>query len=492
MAPSENMPLEAVDQRDPSSIEPLNNAICSTRKRVQLASEQSVSMPSNELEPLNLTISSIEANQKRPNAVEPVYGISSTSNTQGASYLDEPIASPGPFLGKTRLVDDYNGRSRTNHPDLMANNFEKLNSAGISDISNRNGALPTDMKLIASNAKTSREKTGEHLTMTEIESPLAISENAKNEEKIISNIGKSAIDHHLDAISSTSELPKSHKLAKNAVKLETAAADSVSMQIAEISSSVNPLLVATDEAHSAATLPPIESKPKTAKRIASEYMELTNKQVNSTTSAIDERRTSSDSFVIVNKKNENAKRARVMSIGADVLVSGNSSKSTPSQIPFIQKDDGPLKCTICSANFPKSSLLKMHMNIHYMNPERKFHCDACDKSFRTQNRLHKHACFETKIAKTNKNPRPFNCSDCSIAFRIHGHLAKHLRSKTHIQNLENLEKLPSGTYALIEKAQINLSDIDTSDCDNSLESLKLLAKKLNNGNPNSMNKEEAE
>lgn len=85
---------------------------------------------------------------------------------------------------------------------------------------------------------------------------------------------------------------------------------------------------------------------------------------------------------------------------------------------------------------------------------------------------------ESHENSSSKNPRPFKCSDCGIAFRIHGHLAKHLRSKTHIQNLENLQKLPDGTYALIERAQINLADIDTTDCDISLTSLKALAKKL--------------
>lgn len=420
------------------------------------------------LEPLNLTISSIEANHRKLQTVESVHGISSTSNSQSATYLDEPIASPGPFLGKTRLVDDHNRRSSINQPNQIVNHT--------SDVNDHGDVLRTDMTLSEKNLNTLEANTNDRSIMIEIESGSC--ESPKCNE-IISNATVNVVnDHHLDAITSTSELSNSIKMVTSAVKLGGETADTVSMQIAEVSSSVNPLLITTDELHPVKSLSTITQKPETAKRIASEIIELTNKQINSTTNGIDERRAPSDSFVIANKKNENAKRARVISIGSDVLVSVNS-KSTSSQSPFIQKDDGPLRCTMCSASFPKSSLLKMHMNIHYMNPERKFHCDACDKSFRTQNRLQKHACFETKVAKTNKNPRPFTCSDCNIAFRIHGHLAKHLRSKTHIQNLENLQKLPSGTYAMLEKAQINLSDIDTSDCDNSLESLKILAKKLN-------------
>lgn len=46
----------------------------------------------------------------------------------------------------------------------------------------------------------------------------------------------------------------------------------------------------------------------------------------------------------------------------------------------------------------------------------------------------------------------FRCDDCGIAFRIHGHLAKHLRSKMHISVLEKEEKVPTGTYSQLEKA----------------------------------------
>lgn len=76
-------------------------------------------------------------------------------------------------------------------------------------------------------------------------------------------------------------------------------------------------------------------------------------------------------------------------------------------------------------------------------------------------------------AATTSNPRPFKCTDCKIAFRIHGHLAKHLRSKMHIMKLECLGKLPFGTYAEMERSGVNLNDIDTTDCDNSLTSLQV-------------------
>lgn len=157
---------------------------------------------------------------------------------------------------------------------------------------------------------------------------------------------------------------------------------------------------------------------------------------------------------------------------------------------FIQ-EDGRSACTICSKTFPKKHQMILHMNIHYM--ERKFRCEACGVSFRTQGHLQKHERSEAHKNKvlmtstfgvpTTTNPRPFECSDCKIAFRIHGHLAKHLRSKTHVQKLECLQKLPFGTYAEIERAGISLTDIDTTDCDNSLASLKVLAQKLLDKDP---------
>lgn len=170
------------------------------------------------------------------------------------------------------------------------------------------------------------------------------------------------------------------------------------------------------------------------------------------------------------------------------LPRGNSTTTTARpNVPYIPEDGGPVRCSLCPASFPKSHQLVLHMNIHYMNPERKFRCDSCGLNFQSQARLQKHMLSETHSSKVNiaetqgnstSNPRPFECVDCSRAFRIHGHLAKHLRSKTHVQRLENLQKIPFGTFQKIEEARINLSDIDTTDCDNSLASLKALAERL--------------
>ncbi|XP_057657501.1 uncharacterized protein LOC130894605 [Diorhabda carinulata] len=159
---------------------------------------------------------------------------------------------------------------------------------------------------------------------------------------------------------------------------------------------------------------------------------------------------------------------------------------------IIVKSEGNKSCTICSKSFNKPSQLRLHMNIHYL--ERPFRCDSCSVSFRTKGHLQKHersASHHNKLssspALSSSEPRPFKCSDCNIAFRIHGHLAKHLRSKMHIQRLECLKKLPFGLYAELERSNSLLTEINTCDGDQCLESLKTLAKKVFVNHPNKLN-----
>ena len=153
---------------------------------------------------------------------------------------------------------------------------------------------------------------------------------------------------------------------------------------------------------------------------------------------------------------------------------------------FQTNAEGKSVCGICSKVFSKHSQLRLHVNIHYF--ERPFRCDACSVSFRTKGHLQKHKRSVGHFNKVNinatfgapstSNPRPFKCSDCKIAFRIHGHLAKHLRSKMHIMKLECSGQLPIGMFAEMERLGTNLNEIDTSDCENSLESLRMIAAKL--------------
>ena len=157
------------------------------------------------------------------------------------------------------------------------------------------------------------------------------------------------------------------------------------------------------------------------------------------------------------------------------------SQINKTQEIFQINEEGKSVCGICKKVFSKPSQLRLHVNIHYF--ERPFRCEACAVSFRTKGHLQKHKRSVGHFNKVNinatfgapstDNPRPFKCSDCMIAFRIHGHLAKHLRSKMHIMKLECIGKLPIGMYAEMERLGTNLNEIDTTDCENSLESLQV-------------------
>ncbi|XP_036213766.2 transcription factor HIVEP3 isoform X2 [Bactrocera oleae] len=185
---------------------------------------------------------------------------------------------------------------------------------------------------------------------------------------------------------------------------------------------------------------------------------------------------------------------RTVVVGEDGLKKSGNNEIQPVYPRVRMSPDGRPVCKVCTKTFQTQGQLSLHMNIHYM--ERKFRCEPCGVSFRTQGHLQKHERAEAHKNKvmmtstfgvpTTSNPRPFECTDCKIAFRIHGHLAKHLRSKTHVQKLECLQKLPFGTYAEIERAGISLTEIDTSDCENSLISLKTLAQKLIEKDPNKL------
>ena len=114
---------------------------------------------------------------------------------------------------------------------------------------------------------------------------------------------------------------------------------------------------------------------------------------------------------------------------------------------FFIEENTKYVCNTCKKGFPTPAILNCHQKIHLF--QCNFRSDVC-----------------------------FYCADCKIGYRIHRHLAKHLQSKSHIMKLENVEKLPIGTYAKLEHLGTDFDLIDTSSCESSLESLKTLAAAL--------------
>lgn len=279
--------------------------------------------------------------------------------------------------------------------------------------------------------------------------------------------------------------------------------------IAMPTASASTLTTAADSPATAAT------KDKNAKNIASKYLQMANKQDSGvlTPALLDESSSSSEpdqalaadakvmrrpavarcagsgaggaapdlamsaQTVVVGKDGFQRKSSTTNDLHVFPLGRGTSGDAPRPKGPFIQNDGGPCTCEQCGQTFQKQHQLTLHMNIHYMNPGGKFRCETCCTTFNTRGLLQKHLRSEVHNS-SSKNPRPFECTYCKRAFRIQGHLAKHLRSKTHVQRLECLQKLPFGTYNMIEEARIRLTDIDTTDCDSSLASLKTLADQL--------------
>lgn len=232
-------------------------------------------------------------------------------------------------------------------------------------------------------------------------------------------------------------------------------------------------------------------KDKNAKNIVSEYLKIANEKDSKAlpTALLDESSSSSETDQVESKPARQVSHGRVgcaqdvvmsaqtVVVGKDGFQRKTSSTNELHAFPLNRpvNNDGPCTCKHCGQTFQKQSQLSLHMKIHYyvMNPG-KHRCNTCATTFNSRNLLQKHSCTECRDLPS-QNPRPFECTYCERAFRIQGHLAKHLRSKGHVQKLESDKKLPFGTYNKIDEQIIRAADIDTTDCESSLASLRMLA-----------------
>lgn len=448
--------------------------------------------------------------------------ISSTAFTSTSSTAPIVSSYQKPAL-QVPQIDVQLKRRQSPVPEFPANSFDALkNSPNPSKVTYTKSWTPTPPKTESSQlpetaaaavpSESSKVPTNVILltekpivysvSQTSIVDPPSTSAEASKELSVILSpeIEKS---EPLPAAGITSGMDTLAEIAASSVKLDT----SIPKQNEEPSTVVSKSSVTQTVASTCSTATTTMTTTIGAKSVASEYLKFTSKahQFNSKS----DREDTEDSGESDDESNWPNKpptdfvggHARTVVVGEDGfkntnttgIVSGVADIAAAISRGYIQ-EDGRSVCTICSKTFPKKHQMILHMNIHYM--ERKFRCEPCAVSFRTQGHLQKHERSEAHKNKvlmtstfgvpTTTNPRPFECVDCKIAFRIHGHLAKHLRSKTHVQKLECLQKLPFGTYAEIERAGISLTDIDTTDCDNSLSSLKVLAQKLLDKDPSKL------
>ncbi|XP_044737844.1 uncharacterized protein LOC123299640 isoform X2 [Chrysoperla carnea] len=320
-------------------------------------------------------------------------------------------------------------------------------------VENRNASarIPTESTALDLTTKVDLVPKNEIKTINKLENDIKMSLKRKvlnykfDKEENPTNILKEPNEKIIKLHENLSENTNSNESEKNVNIIPSTENDTSAMQtLADIAIKRN---VSTE-------------KTKLAQSVATEYLKLATKSEIPTGVIVEQ------SSPACNGTTDNAI--------SDLIVNSEENKS----------------CTICAKNFSKPSQLRLHMNIHYI--ERPFRCESCSVSFRSKGHLQKHersASHHNKvnlIKTSSSEPRPFKCSDCNIAFRIHGHLAKHLRSKMHIMRLECLARVPFGLYAELERANSLLTEINTTDCDMCLESLKILARKLFSNDPSKL------
>lgn len=86
-----------------------------------------------------------------------------------------------------------------------------------------------------------------------------------------------------------------------------------------------------------------------------------------------------------------------------------------------RKKTGPFECPVCFKTYPDRNAFRAHYYIHIM--DRKYLCVKCGANFYHKKSFEMHALMHDDI-------RPFGCEICSKAFRTKGKLKIHLRVHT--------------------------------------------------------------
>ncbi|XP_055842587.1 zinc finger protein 91-like [Episyrphus balteatus] len=81
----------------------------------------------------------------------------------------------------------------------------------------------------------------------------------------------------------------------------------------------------------------------------------------------------------------------------------------------------PYECTICHKKFGRTDNLRVHMSSH---GKKQFECDSCERSFGQAYLLKRHK------EQTHSEEKPYLCSECGQRFVRNGDLAVHMRRHT--------------------------------------------------------------
>lgn len=91
-----------------------------------------------------------------------------------------------------------------------------------------------------------------------------------------------------------------------------------------------------------------------------------------------------------------------------------------------QKPQKLFQCLVCSKQFNTNRVLRNHYN-HKHSDQRKYHCDLCQKSFKTDSGLYAHR-------KTHADSYDYSCQICLKKFKFKVHLSRHLTMHSQEKN----------------------------------------------------------